>query len=419
MDLLIKNGLVLSMDENLSVRKASIAVEDGKIKRIRKDLSNQGAEEVLDAGGKLVMPGIVLPHCHFQSIFLPSIGGEVSSGWSPLECTLTKEEVVAGTGFACGQLLSSGVTFAVNILSVKGTPAGILDEVSNKMEEMGMRGLVGVEIWDGGSGSGSKFLREQERFFRRHHSTKVVPLVSVRASSSEEILECARELADRHAARFSVRVSKTPEEYYLSRQRFGEEPVERLSKRGWLDERTLLSHFTYRVTEKQLELVQKNGGKIVHTPFDCIYTEKLPPLMESVTMGIGVALGTDEVFDVFEFLRLVCLQYRWMGKHIPASKLLEMVTSKAAELCGVKDAGTLEEGKSADIIILDLPPAMNLYEQVLWRASSGKVETVISGGRIVKKHKKLLVEDEAKLEREFNRLVASVSKRVSHGSTVS
>jgi 5-methylthioadenosine/S-adenosylhomocysteine deaminase len=418
-DLLIKNGLILTMDENLSIRKGSIAVEDCRIGKIGKDFTGQ-AEEVLDAEGKIVMPGLVLSHCHFQNAFqaLEREDGISPPGWSPLEEALTAEDVLASTTLACVQLLSGGVTFSINILSLKEISGGILEEVCAREEEMGMKGLIGVEVWDDEKADGSKALREGERFIRRNRSKRIGPLASVRASSSDEILDCVRESAEKHGLKLSVRISKTPAEYYYCRRRAGD-PLRRLEERGLLDENVVLTHFTYRVGEEELKIVQKNRAKIAHTPLDYIYTGCLPAMEESAKIGIASGLGTDDLFDVFELLRFTYLQQRAAGKQVSASRLLKMVTKEAAELYGLKDLGSIEVGKSADIIAIDLPPLKDehIYEYLLLRASAQRVDTVISSGRILKRGGKPCW-DESKVQREFARSMISLHRKMLHGKAV-
>jgi cytosine/adenosine deaminase-related metal-dependent hydrolase len=417
-DLLIKNGLILAMDDNLSIRKGSIAVEDGRIRKIGKDFSGQ-AEEVLDAEGKIVIPGLVLPYCRFQSVFqgLEREDGISPPGWSPIEEALTAEDVLASTTFACAQLLSSGVTFSVNIVSWKGVSGGVLEEACTREEEMGMKGLIGVEVWDDEKVDGSKALREGERFIRKNRSKRIGSLVSLRAYSSDEILDCARESAEKHGLKLSVRIAKTPAEYYYCRQRVSD-PIRRLETRGLLDENVILTHLTYRVGEGEMRIVQKSRAKIVHTPLDYIYTGYPPALEESARMGIATSIGADVLLDVFELLRFTYLQQRAAGKQISAVHLLQMVTRKAAELYGLKDIGSIEVGKSADMVVLDLPPLKDehVYEYLLLRASAQKVDAVVSSGRVLKRGGKIRWEVQA--WREFARSMTLLSRKI-HGKALS
>lgn len=421
MDLLIRNGLILTMDDDLSIMKGSIAVEDGKIKKIGKNFAGH-AEEVLDAEGGIVMPGLVLSHSHFQNVFhfLEDEENISPPGWSPLEESLTKEDVLASTTLACAYLLSCGVTFSVNVLSLKTIPTGLLEEVSKREEEMGMKGLVGLEIWDDEQVDGTKALREEERFVRKHDLRRIGCLASLRAFSSDEILECVRDLLlEKENMRLSVRISRTPGEYYYCKHRTNEGPLQRLERCNLLDKRTTLTHFTYKVTEEHLRIVQKNEASIVHTPLDYVYTGFLPPTKRAIEMGIMGGLGADDFFDIFEILRFLYLHQRMMGERIAASQLLEMVTRKAAQVWGAKEVGSIEVGKSADIIILDIPSLRgeHIYEDLLFRASSQKVKTVISSGRILKHEGKLLHVDEARLNREFSKFLTVLHRKI-HGVAV-
>jgi cytosine/adenosine deaminase-related metal-dependent hydrolase len=417
-DLLIKNGLILTMDESLSIIKGSIAVEDGKIRKIGKNFGGQ-AEEVLDAEGKIVMPGLVLPHCHFQNVLQGLEREEDISppGWSPLEEFLTKEEILTATTFSCACLLSSGVTFAVNILSLKAISSGLLDEVFTKEEEMGMKGLIAVEIWDDEKVDGSKALREEEKLLRKNDSKRIEPLLSVRAYSSDEILDCVRDLlAERENLRLSVRISKTPAEYYYCRSKTGESPLQRLHRQGLIDGRTVLTHFTYRVEEEDLKIIRRSEAKIVHTPLDYVYTHTFPAVKSVDEMGIKGSVGMDHPFDLFEILRTVYLHQRAIGEHIPASRLLQMVTKEAAELYGIRDIGSIEVGKSADLLIVNLPPLRDesIYEHLLLSLTSQRVETVISSGRILKREGKPCW-DELKVNREFARMMSLLRRKIRHG----
>lgn len=421
-DLLIKDGLLITMDEDRRIlARGSVAVEDGKILEVSRSLKlKEKPEQVIDARGKVVMPGLICSHTHLYGILLrgaplrvepPSDFTQILQRiWWPMDEALTREDAQASALAACLEFIKTGTTCFADTFSGPNAIAGVLDRIGEAVEKAGIRGILAFEATERRSrAEGAKGTRENARFIKklkRRRTTKLKGMFSIHASFtvSDELLVHVRELAKRYGAPITIHTSEGLWDIYHNYERYGKRTVERLWEVGLLAEDVVLAHCVH-VSQEELELIKRSGAKVAHNPMsNMLNAVGVAPVPQMLLKGIPVGLGNDGyVFDGFENLRSVCLVHKLALRDprvISPQQALEMATIKGAELYGLKkELGSLEPGKFADLVILNPQPPTPLrpdtaLAHVVHGVSGRDVETVVVGGNVVMRERKVLTLDE-------------------------
>ena len=421
-DLLIKNGLVVTMDESRRViARGSIAIEDGRILEVARSIKiREKPEEVIDARGKIVMPGLICSHTHLYGILLRGAPLKVEPPtdfsqilrrvWWPMDEALTKEDAYASALASCLEFIKTGTTCFADTFSGPNAISGVLDRIGEAVKQAGIRGILAFEATERRTrAEGAKGTRENERFIKklkRKRSTKIRGMFSIHASFtvSDELLIHVRELAKRYGVPITIHTSEGLEDVYHNYERYGKRTVERLYETGLLAGNVVLAHCVH-VNEEELKLIKRSGAKVAHNPMsNMLNAVGVAPVARMLLMGIPVGLGNDGyVFDGFENIRAAFLVHKVAlqdPRVISFAEVLEMATIKGAELYGLrKELGSLEPGKFADLIIVNPSTPTPLRPETVFghliHAVSGRdVETVIVGGNVVMREQKVLTLDE-------------------------
>jgi putative selenium metabolism protein SsnA len=422
--LLIKNGLIVTMDKDRRViPDGSVAVEDGRITSVKRGSVVKGKpEEVIDARGKIVMPGLICSHTHLSRILLRDapLNAESPTDFSqmlqrvrwPMEDALTKEDAYASAVISCLEFIKTGVTMFADTFPGQNALPGVLDKIASAVEESGVRGIISFEATERRThAEGAKGTKENERFIRKvkkERVGRVQGMFSVQASFtvSDELFRYVRELASRYKVPMSVHVSEGLIDVYHNYERYGKRVVERLKEVGVLGPDVVLAHCVH-VNDDELAMIKKAGAKVAHNPMSNMANAVgVAPVAKMIFMGILVGLGNDGyVFDGFENIRTAYLLQKVAlrdPRAVSPIEALEMATIRGAELYGLQnELGSIEPGKLADIIILDpasTPTPLRPESVVLHivnAVSNSDVETVIVGGNVLMRDRKVQSMDEA------------------------
>lgn len=422
-DLLIKNGLVITMDKNCRIIPGGfVAIEDGKIKSIGKKGRSPKADEIIDAKGKIVMPGLICSHTHLYGMLLrgaplkiqpPTDFSQILQRiWWPMDEAMGKDDAYASALISCVEFLKTGTTLFADTFSGPNSIQGVLDKIAAAVEQTGIRGIISFEATERRSrAEGARGLKENERFIRKlkkKKTSRVMGMICVHASFtvSDELLVYARQLATKYRVPMTIHTSEGLVDVYHNYARFGMRTVERLKEAGFLGPDVVLAHCV-NVLDEELEIIQKSGAKVAHNPMsNMLNAVGVAPVLKMMKLGIQIGLGNDGyIFDGFENIRAAYLLHKVATKDpraISPREVLEMATIKGAELYGLHDmVGSVEIGKLADIIIINpaLAPTPVRHDTVLGHLvntiDGDDVETVIVGGRVVMKDRKLQFVDEA------------------------
>ncbi|MCD6248457.1 MAG: amidohydrolase [Hadesarchaea archaeon] len=421
-DLLIKDGLVVTMDDNRRIfKRGSVAIEDKKIVAVGKSKCGDKPDEIIDARGKIVMPGLFCSHAHVHRVLLYCAPMKIEPPanylqslqriWWPMDEATTKRDAYAATLISCLNFIKTGTTFFSDTYSGSGTVAGTLDYIASAIEESGIRGLISLESTERRThAQGARGMRENLRFIkkvRKKGRGQVAGMVSVHApfTASDELLRYAKTIASRYKVPITIQVSEGLVDLYHNLEHYGKRPVERLHEVGLLGKDTVLAHCVH-LDDEELALIKDAGAKVAHVPIsDMLNGLGVAPIQKMQIMDIPVGLGSDGYpIDGFENLRITLLLHRVAHggpRLIDEADVLEMATIRGAELYGLeKELGSLEEGKFGDVIIVDPSRAPtllrpeNAIKYIVNFARGSDVRTVIVGGRIIMRDRKVLTLDE-------------------------
>jgi putative selenium metabolism protein SsnA len=426
-DLLIKNGLIVTMDkDHRIIADGSIVVDDGRIVSVKrgKPRTRSKPEEVIEARGKIVMPGLICSHTHLYGMLLrgaplkiepPTDFAQILQRvWWPMDEAMTREDAYASALISCLEFIKTGTTMFADTFSGPNAINGVLDRIAAAVEQSGMRGIIAFEATERHThAEGAKGTKENERFIRKvkkERMRRVQGMFSIHASFtvSDELFHYVRELASRYKVPITIHTSEGLVDLYHSLERFGKRTIERLNDEGLLAQDVVLAHCV-QVNDDELAILKKTGAKVAHNPMsNMLNAVGVAPVVKMLSMGIPVGLGNDGyIFDGFENLRAAFLLHKVAlrdPRAISAVEALEMTTIRGAELYGLQnELGSLESGKLADIIIInpEIAPTPVRPESVMGHivntVDGDDVETVIVGGNVLMRNRKILTMQEAEV----------------------
>jgi len=416
-DILIKDGYVITMDPKRRVfERGSVAIDGDKIVAVGKDVKEK-ADVVIDAKGKVVLPGLINAHTHLSMTLLRGVADDMElDPWLktriwPIEKHLRAEDCHVGALLGCLEMIKSGTTcFADQYF--------FMEDVARAVEKAGIRGVLSYGIIELGDPKKRKFeIEVGEKLVRTWHGKadgRILTMFGPHApyTCSPECLTKVKELAKKYKVGIHTHIAETRWETDDEiPKKYGKRPVEHLDAIGFLGPEVLAAHCVW-LTEKEIKILCDHGVKPVHNPVSNMKIAcGIAPVPEMLAAGIPVALGTDgaasnNALDMFNEMKFAALLNK-VGKLnptvMPAQAVLEMATINGAIALGLeKEIGSLEAGKKADIVLVDLKkprltPLHNVVSHLVYSAVGGDVDTTIVDGKILMQNTEVLVLDEDKV----------------------
>lgn len=421
-DILIENGLVLTPK---GLVKEPVAIEDGIITSIGEKIS---ADRVIDAGGGIVMPGLVNSHTHLgMTLFrgyaddLPLKQWLTEHIW-PIEAKLTDDDVYIGTLLGCLEMIRSGTTTFADMY-IK------MDGAARAVKESGLRGALSYGMIElGDEKRGRRELEIGRRFLRKWNGAadgRIMARYGPHAPNtcSPDFLTCVRELAYKDGVGIHIHLAETEMEMDEMKARHGMRPVRLLDNIGFLGPDVLAAHCVW-LSDDDIKILKKGDVKIAHNPSSNMkLASGVAPVPECIDSGIVVGIGTDgcasnNALDMFHEMKMAALLHKVHKLDptvIPAQEALKMATINGAHALDI-DGGTIARGKKADIIIVDihkphLTPKHSLISHLVYCARGSDVSTTIVDGKILMEDYVVKVLDEEdvmkKAEKAAENLISS------------
>jgi 5-methylthioadenosine/S-adenosylhomocysteine deaminase len=418
-DLLITNATIVTMDgERQIIENGQIAVRGDSIYAVGKGpLFPKGtqAKQTIDAKGALVLPGFINGHTHVPMTLLRGLHDDVTlDDWLrkyifPAEAKNVTEDFVRwGTRLAAAEQIRSGVTTFADMYYFE-------DAVAEETKAAGMRGVLGETFIDfpaPDNKTNAAMLEYTEKFLKRWQGDPLIHAAAAPHSiytCSAKTLQDSAALARKYHAPILIHVAEMKKELDDSLKQNGLTPVQYLEKLGVLGPDVLAAHCIF-VDEKDRKILADRQVGCVHNPSsNMMLASGVAPVVEERAADIAVGLGTDgpagsnNDLDLMEEMDLAAkLQKitKMDPRALGAKSVVEMATIEGARALHMeKEIGSLEVGKKADIILiaLDEPnavPMYDIYAQLAYALKGSDVETVVIGGRIVMRDKKLLTLNE-------------------------
>ena len=427
-NLLIKNGVLVTMDKQRRILEGhSVAIENDRIVEIgeTEDLERgYKTAEVLDASGRIVMPGIICSHSHLYGMLLrgaslkivpPSDFTQILQRvWWPVDEAMTFEDAYASALVACLEFAKSGVTTFADTYSGPHSISGVLDQVARAVNEIGIRGYIAFEATERHSkDEGMKGVQENVRFAEKSTATpsKAKPLFSIHASFTvtDDLIRGVKKLAEECHAPITIHASEGMGDVHHNLENYGKRTVERLRDLGLVGPNVILAHCV-NLNEDEIEIIAQTKTGVAHNPMsNMLNAVGVAPITRMLQKNVNVGLGNDGyIFDMFENMRATYLLHRVYHRNpnaIDAYTILEMATINGAKLYGMEsEIGSIETGKRADIIIIKpnvLPTPLNansVIGHVINTVDGDDVEQVLVDGAPIVRDKKLVTFDEEKAQ---------------------
>jgi putative selenium metabolism protein SsnA len=426
-DLLIKNGIIVTMDGKRRILEDhAVAVDGGRVVEIDRTANlakKHSRAEVIEASGHIVMPGIICSHSHLYGMLLraaplniepPSDFTQILQRvWWPTDEAMNFDDAYASALVASLEFVKSGVTTFTDTYSGPNSIHGVLDFIAKAVEEIGIRGFIAFEATERHSPEeGAKGVQENVRFAEKAKpENKARPLFSIHASFtvSDELIRQVKRLAQLRHIPITIHASEGLGDVQHNLENYGKRTVERLHDVGLLGPDVVLAHCV-NLNDSEIELVAQTKTGVAHNPMsNMLNAVGVAPILQMLKRNVTVGLGNDGyIFDMFENMRAAYLLHRVHHKDpnaIDPYTVLEMATINGARLYGLEnEIGSIEPGKRADIILIKpsiLPTpltATSVVGHLINTIDGDDVETVLIDGKPIVKEKKLLTFDEDKAQ---------------------
>ncbi len=425
-DWLLTNALVLTMDAELrTFEPGAIAVQDGQIVAVGPEdeiVAAYQAEHTCDCGGKALLPGLVNAHTHVPMTLLRGLADDLRLDvWllgymMPVEREFVSPEFVRlGTLLAAAELIRSGVTTFADMYYFE-------EEVARATAEAGLRAVAAQTVLKFPSPDAASYeegLERAEAFIRewKDHPL-IVPAIAPHApyTTTPEILRACTDLAVRYDVPLHIHLSETAQEVEEMRRATGMPVIPYVKKQGIFEAKVIAAHCVH-VDEGEMRTLEHHGAGVAHNPTSNLkLASGIAPIAKMLEVGVKVGIGTDgpasnNDLDMFEEVRLAALLAKGATGDptaVPAVEALLMATRMGAEALHLGHlVGSLEPGKRADLILVDLSPVHNSprfrrdptgpYAQLIYAAKATDVTDVMVDGRWVMRDRRLTTLDEADL----------------------
>jgi 5-methylthioadenosine/S-adenosylhomocysteine deaminase len=408
-DLIIRNGWLITMDANLTRHpSADIAIDNGIIRAVGENLQGIGKEEI-NADGNVVMPGLIDAHMH--TTLLRGVGDDLPiMPWLydvmfPKDAKIQPRHIHAAAIMNQAEMIRGGVTTFLDIFRCPGEAALVT-------EESGLRGVFCPQIIDEPKGSGET-LESNLAFIEDWHNrvpNRIFTWFGPHApySTSAETYRKVAAYAEEFDVGYHTHLCESQDELNVVQEKYGMSPVEFLRDIGALNPRLSIAHGVF-LNPKDIQLLVEHDVGVAHCPSSNMKVSLgAAPVTDMLAAGVKVGLGTDSNLtnnnlDMFEEMRLAGFLQKLVRNEpsvLPCEQVLYMATMGSAACLGMEDIiGSLEVGKYADLIILDMDqphlypllpePNTNVIEHVVYSANSADVICTIVNGKILMQNRQV------------------------------
>jgi cytosine/adenosine deaminase-related metal-dependent hydrolase len=442
--ILVKNALEIATcdDRFTRIRNGSIYIEDNVIKDIGVNLEYP-ADEIIDASGKVILPGLINTHHHFYQTLtrnLPAVQDVELFEWLiklyEVWRGLTPEAIYVSGLVGMGELLLTGCTTTTDHLYLfpKTAPKNLVDDEIRAAQDIGIRfhptrgsmsrgkslgGLPPDEVVQ----TQDEILADSERLILKYHDPNPYSMLQLALapcspfSVTTELLQETAKLAREHKVRLHTHLAETIDEEEYCLKIHGVRPLAYMEQVDWLGSDVWFAHGIH-FNDAELNLLAQTKTGVSHCPSSNMRLAsgvcRVPKMLE---LGVPIGLAVDgsasnDSSDMLGEVRMCMLLHRVTSgvAAMTAERVLWLATRGSAELIGRTDIGSLEIGKAADLVLIDMNQlgfAGALHDPiaaVVFAGDSHVVDTVMVNGKVVVKNGKLVNVNEHELIQKANRL---------------
>jgi len=417
MTILIKNGIIITLGEqNRVLYDHAVLCEGGLIKTIAPTKSFTGKyDKIIDAAGKVVMPGFINAHMHFYSTMVRGYSKAAPSKnfneilnnlWWRLDKKLTLEDCYYSTMIPLLDAVRHGTTTLIDHHASPFAVRGSLNRIADAVKEVGLRASLCYEVSDrDGEKIAEEGLNENADCITRCNNSgdnQLKALFGLHASFTigDKILEKAVALANKLNAGFHVHTAEAKSDEDHCEKQHGMRIVERFKKFGVLGSKTITAHCVH-INEHEMDLLAETGTAVVHNPQSNMNNAVgVADIIKMSSKKILIGLGTDAMtVNMLEEVR-VALWAQHLAKNDPSVGFMEALTPLVVNNARIANrywkpyVGELKEGYAADVILIDYYPPTPLDEttflgHLAFGISQSTVNTTIAGGKVLMEDKRL------------------------------
>ena len=424
--MLIKNGNVVIFEEDdVKVKKLDIRVNGNTIEEIEEKLDERKGEKVIDATDKVVMPGLINTHAHIaMSIFRGTFEGCDLYTWLskkiwPIEAKLTKEQVYDATMLSILEMISTGTTCVNDHYFFS-------EQIRKALEESKMRAVITRVLMDNdGKEASENRINEFIELYESRDRNNDLITYSVAPhglyTCSGEVLRKSRELALKYNLPIHVHFLESINEIESIKELHGDTGANVLKK--YFDGLHIILAHGVKISDEDIKVLKTLDCGIAHCPISNLRLGcKIADTTKYLDEGINVALGTDgqgsgNNLDMFEAMKIAGLIQGGIHeneKRISAEDVIKMATINGAKLLGLEDKiGSIEVGKRADIIIVDISkklnnikitPNVDIISNLVYNSDGRSVDTTMVNGEILMENRSVKVIDTKKVLKNFKNI---------------
>jgi putative selenium metabolism protein SsnA len=440
--MLIKNASIVTWERpNRILEDHALRIEEGRIvalgptRGFKQDLAPE--EEVVDAGGQLVLPGNICAHTHFYGAFARgmAIPGDAPADfpqilqklWWPLDRSLTEADIRFSALLCLADAVRHGTTTLIDHHASPNSIDGSLDVIAEAVREAGVRAVLCYEVTDrDGPEKMQAGIRENLRFIGESEQEPLVRgTFGLHASLtlSESTLDLCRSMAPADVG-FHIHLAESEADERDSLEKSGLRAAARLEKHGILGPRTIAAHCVH-VDQTEMEALAQSGTWVSHQPRSNMNNGVgVAAVEELLGAGIRVCLGNDgfsnAMWEEWKTAYLVHKVHRLDPRAMSGGTVVELAAYNNAALASSffpeYAIGSIEPGAAADLIFVDYQSptplhAGNLPWHILFGFRDDMVTSTIVAGKFLMRDRRMLTLDEAEISARARELAAEVWSR--------
>lgn len=438
MKILLKNAMVITMNPTRDVyRSGNILIEDDKITKLGHFNPPADCDEIMDCQGKTIMPSFVNTHTHTSQQLARGLADDVDLlTWLreriwPYESSMTEEDSYISTLLLCVEQIKAGCT------SIAEPGGQFVSGMAKAVTEAGIRAKLAKSVMDCGEGLPKNWqhttdeeLAKQEEYLKKYHNTadgRVKVWFGIRTifNATDELILRSKELADKYGVGVHMHIAEAKSEVEYAKATRGCTTVTHLNNLGFLDKNIIAAHSVW-LSNEEVEMFRKHDVKVSHNPASAMRVLGFAKIPRMLREGVCVALGTDgtptnnrmNMVDEMWVTSLIHKGWRLEPDVVKAEEILAMATINGARAVGDKELyGSLEEGKKADLIIInpnlnaDMLPVHDPIANLVTSMHSTNIECTMCDGRWLMKDRILQTLNEEEILRAGREHAAAICKR--------
>lgn len=441
--LVVGNGIVITLGEkNRVIPNGAVLVSGGVIEAVGKTKAikkkAKGAK-FIDAGGKVIMPGMINTHMHLYSTFARGLSPKdpppanfvqiLERLWWPLDEALKKEDIYYSALIPLIDCIKNGTTTIIDHHESQGYQKNCLDQLERALRKTGVRGCLCLGVSDRYD-RGKEGIEENVRFIKKIQRKQkrgddlVAAMFGLHAlfTVEDETLKESADAARKLGVGIHVHVAEDRSDQQVNQKKFGLTVVRRMQKAGCTGPESIAVHCVH-ISPGEMDILKKTDTCVVHNPQSNMNNAVgVAPVLEMLGKGIPVGLGTDGMTsNMRDEVRVANILHKLARKDprvffVESCQLLLENNAKIAGRFFKRPLGALKKGASADIIIVDYDPPTPLNGDTLlghfiFGICGAKVDTTIIDGKVLMRAGKLTGLDEKKIAARSRELAKSFWKR--------